>query len=44
MMGEEIPDHLAKLIDGVDLDAEDAGLVLLAKSLHDMPRITLWWD
>ena len=30
-MGEEIPDHLKELIEGVDLEAENYGLVLLEK-------------
>jgi hypothetical protein len=42
--GREIAPELARLIDGVDLQHPDAGLILLQRSLRDTRSIALWWD
>ena len=42
--GQEIAPELARLVDGVDLQHPDAGLLLLQRSLRDTRSIALWWD
>lgn len=39
-----LPDHLAALLDGVDLDAEDYGVVVMARGIARDKLVTLWWD
>jgi hypothetical protein len=43
-MGEEIDPAIAELIDGVNFEAEDYGVVLLARSLKRDQIVQLWWD
>jgi hypothetical protein len=43
-IGQEIEPELLALMEGVDLDSDDAGLELLARSLKQTRTIALWWD
>ena len=40
----QLPEGIAELIEGVDLDSEDAGLVLMARDLTRGKVMMLWWD
>ena len=42
--GEELPDDIGELIEGVDLDDENYGLELLKRSLTKTQAVPLWWD
>ncbi len=42
--GKEIAPDMARLIEGVDLQHPDAGLILLQRSLRDTQTVALWWD
>lgn len=42
--GEDVPENVRELIDGVDLSAENYGLELLRRSLVKEKAIGLWWD
>jgi len=41
---QKVAPELAHLIDGVDLQHPDAGLLLLQRSLRNTHCIALWWD
>ncbi len=41
---DELPHEVAQLIEGVDLDQEDYGLVILANALRRDRTVSLWWD
>lgn len=41
---QDIDPGILELVEGVDLDADDYGLVLLAKSLKRDKVVGLWWD
>ncbi|EMI27260.1 DUF4253 domain-containing protein [Rhodopirellula europaea] len=43
-MEEELDPKISDLIEGVDLDDENYGLVLLAKALKRDKVVGLWWD
>lgn len=43
-MGQEVPENIQRLVEGVDLDDEHYGLVLLRKSLETDKTLPLWWD
>ena len=43
-IGESIDPSTLKLIDGIDLEAPDAGLQLLSQALALKQPIELWWD
>ncbi|EMI25202.1 DUF4253 domain-containing protein [Rhodopirellula europaea] len=43
-MEQELTPEMLDLIDGVDLDDDDYGLVLLAKALKRDKVVGLWWD
>lgn len=42
--GQEIAPEIAELIEGVDLEDEDFGEVLLQKSIKSTQSVSLWWD
>jgi hypothetical protein len=42
--GEELPENIAELIEGVDLSDENYGLELLERSLRKNKTVHLWWD
>jgi hypothetical protein len=43
-MGEEIDPAIAELVEGVNFEDEDYGVVLLARALKRDPICQLWWD
>jgi hypothetical protein len=43
-MGEEAPEGLSDLVEGVDLEDENYGLELLKRSLEQTKAVALWWD
>jgi len=42
--GEDLPDNIRELIEGVDLADENYGLELLKRSLAKTKTVPLWWD
>ncbi len=42
--GQELDPGTAELIEGVDLEDEDFGEVLLQKSIKSTQSVSLWWD
>lgn len=42
--GQELDPEIAELIEGVDLEDEDSGEVLLQKSIKSKQSVSLWWD
>lgn len=42
--GEELPEELKELVEGVDLSEDGYGLLLLERSLKKDGQIQLWWD
>lgn len=42
--GEDLPQDLQNLLQGIDLSSEDSGLDLLEKALRTDGRVQLWWD
>jgi len=42
--GRKLPRDVAELIDGIDFDEPDFGLIILARSLARTRRVALWWD
>lgn len=42
--GRELSPEIAELIEGVDLEGENFGEVLLQKSLKSTMSVALWWD
>jgi hypothetical protein len=43
-MGEDVPEGLSELVEGVDLEDENYGLELLKRSLERTKAVALWWD
>lgn len=43
-LGREVPKDLLELVDGVDLEDEDSGFVLLKRHLKQKSKVYLWWD
>jgi len=43
-LGQEVPAWMATLVEGVDLEDEDYGLELLARTLRRKQELGLWWD
>ncbi len=43
-LGREVPKDLLELVDGVDLEDEDSGFVLLKRHLMQKSKVYLWWD
>lgn len=43
-MGQDLDPKMAELIDGVDLEEDGYGLILLARALKRDKCIGLWWD
>jgi len=43
-MGEEIPEDMKELVEGVDFEDEDYGIELLKRSLKRDMKVYLWWD
>ena len=43
-MGQELDPKVLELVEGVDFDNDDYGLVLLARSLSRDKSVVLWWD
>jgi hypothetical protein len=42
--GEELPDAMKMLIEGIDFEDEDFGLEIVKRTLQIDKSITLWWD
>lgn len=42
--GEELPEALQNLLEGIDLSSENYGLELLEKVLQTDGRVPFWWD
>jgi hypothetical protein len=42
--GDDLPPHIAELIDGVDLGDEQYGVELLRRSVARNKLVALWWD
>jgi hypothetical protein len=43
-MGEELPPHMAELIEGVDLSDENYGIEILKREVVKGKSVNLWWD
>lgn len=43
-MEQELDPRILELVEGVDFDDDDYGLVLLARSLNRDKVVVLWWD
>jgi hypothetical protein len=43
-MGEEIDPAIAELVEGIDYQSEDYGVMLLARALKRDKIVQLWWD
>lgn len=42
--GEELPPHMAVLIEGIDFSDENYGLEILKRELQVKRSVKLWWD
>lgn len=42
--GEDIPENIQELLEGVDLDDENYGLEILKRELQRDQKVMLWWD
>lgn len=42
--GEEIPENVQRLVEGLDLSDDFAAMELLRRSLEQDKTLTLWWD
>lgn len=43
-MGEDIPEDMKELVEGVNFEDEDYGIELLKRSLKRDMKVCLWWD
>lgn len=43
-MGEDVPQELAELVEGVDMKNEHYGLEILKRALMRDHEVNLWWD
>jgi len=42
--GQELGPELSELIEGVDFNDENFGIILLQRSLKSSKSVALWWD